>query len=117
MTEYALILISTVLVNNFVLVKFLGLCPFIGVTKKTSSAFGMGIAVTFVMTLASVVTWLLYSHILLPNGLADRYRTRDHGPARRGLQGRHVREQPDTGIMAGEERRARKRWRSRREAI
>ena len=53
------IAISIALVNNMVLSRFLGLCPFIGVTKKTSSAFGMGIAVTFVMTMASVATWLL----------------------------------------------------------
>ena len=59
------------LVNNFVLSQFLGLCPFIGVTKKTSSAFGMGLAVTFVMTLASVVTWAIYHGLLLPNGLED----------------------------------------------
>ncbi len=59
------IAISISLVNNMVLAKFLGLCPFIGVTKKTSSAFGMGIAVTFVMTLASLATWLLYNYVLV----------------------------------------------------
>ena len=60
------IILSVVLVNNFVLAKFLGLCPFIGVSQKTESAVGMGMAVTFVMTMASVVTWLLYNYILLP---------------------------------------------------
>ena len=54
------------LVNNFVLAQFLGLCPFIGVTKKTSSAFGMGLAVTFVMTMASIVTYSLYTWLLVP---------------------------------------------------
>ncbi|MEO5344622.1 MAG: electron transport complex subunit RsxA, partial [Gammaproteobacteria bacterium SHHR-1] len=49
MQEYALILIGTILVNNFVLVKFLGLCPFMGVSKKLETAFGMGLATTFVL--------------------------------------------------------------------
>jgi len=60
------IAISISLVNNMVLSRFLGLCPFIGVTKKTSSAFGMGVAVTFVMTMASVATWFLYTYFLQP---------------------------------------------------
>jgi len=59
------------LANNFVLGQFLGLCPFIGVTKKTSSAFGMGVAVTFVMTMASVVTYCIYEYLLVPYGLVD----------------------------------------------
>ena len=58
------IAVSVSLVHNMVLSRFLGLCPFIGVTKKTSSAFGMGVAVTFVMTMASVVTWLLFTYVL-----------------------------------------------------
>jgi electron transport complex protein RnfA len=66
MTEYALILIGTVLVNNFVLVKFLGLCPFMGVSKKLETAFGMGLATTFVMTLSSVLAWLVNTYILVP---------------------------------------------------
>ena len=69
------IAISISLVNNMVLSKFLGLCPFIGVTKKTSSAVGMGIAVTFVMTMTSVVTWLLYTYVLQRFGLTDVLRT------------------------------------------
>ena len=60
------IAIYVTLVSNFVLAQFLGLCPFIGVTRRTSSAFGMGLAVTFVMTLASVVTWFIYYYLLLP---------------------------------------------------
>ena len=60
------IAVSISLVNNMVLARFLGLCPFIGVTRKTSSALGMGIAVTFVMTMASVATWLLYTYVLNP---------------------------------------------------
>ncbi|NOQ69843.1 MAG: electron transport complex subunit RsxA, partial [Gammaproteobacteria bacterium] len=54
MTEYALILLSTILVNNFVLVKFLGLCPFMGVSRKLETAIGMALATTFVLTLSSV---------------------------------------------------------------
>ncbi len=74
MTEYALILVGTVLVNNFVLVKFLGLCPFMGVSKKLETAFGMGLATTFVMTLSSVLAWLVNAYILVPLGI-DYLRT------------------------------------------
>lgn len=66
MSEYVLILISTVLVNNFVLVKFLGLCPFMGVSKKTDAAIGMGLATTFVMTLSSVLSYLINTYLLVP---------------------------------------------------
>lgn len=69
MQEYMLILISTVLVNNFVLVKFLGLCPFMGVSKKTDAALGMGLATTFVMTLSSVLSYIIYTYLLHPFGL------------------------------------------------
>jgi electron transport complex protein RnfA len=62
--DYFAIAIGAIFVNNFVLARFLGLCPFIGVSKKTDAALGMGLAVTFVMTLASVVTWLLYKFLL-----------------------------------------------------
>jgi electron transport complex protein RnfA len=58
------IVIGNILVTNFVLARFLGLCPFIGVSKRTSSAFGMGMAVTFVMTMASFITYLLYAYVL-----------------------------------------------------
>jgi len=61
-----IIAVYVALVNNFVLAQFLGLCPFIGVTKKTSSAFGMGLAVTFVMTMASVVTFCIFTYFLHP---------------------------------------------------
>lgn len=64
------ILISMVFVSNFVLARFLGLCPFIGVTKRTDSAFGMGMAVTFVMTMASAVTWLIHRYVLMPQSLS-----------------------------------------------
>lgn len=64
--EIAFIIVSVVFVNNFVLAKFLGLCPFLGVSQKTSSAMGMGVAVTFVMTLSSAITWIVYNYILLP---------------------------------------------------
>lgn len=69
MTEYALILISTILVNNFVLVKFLGLCPFMGVSKKLDTAVGMGLATTFVLTLSSVSSYLVHAYLLVPLGL------------------------------------------------
>ena len=61
------IVIGNILVSNFILARFLGLCPFIGVSKKSSSAFGMGMAVTFVMTLASFITYLLYAYVLTAN--------------------------------------------------
>jgi electron transport complex protein RnfA len=69
MTEYLLILVSTVLVNNFVLVKFLGLCPFMGVSRKVETATGMGLATTFVLTLSSVTAYLIDTFILAPLGL------------------------------------------------
>lgn len=69
MTEYALILVGTVLVNNFVLVKFLGLCPFMGVSKKLETAIGMGLATTFVLTLSAVTSWLVNEYLLLPLGI------------------------------------------------
>jgi electron transport complex, RnfABCDGE type, A subunit len=69
MTEYALILVSTVLVNNFVLVKFLGLCPFMGVSRKLETALGMGLATTFVLTLSSVCAYLTNEYLLAPLGI------------------------------------------------
>ena len=66
MTEYALILVSTVLVNNFVLVKFLGLCPFMGVSRKLETATGMGLATTFVLTLSSICSYLVNEYLLVP---------------------------------------------------
>ncbi|GGY43875.1 electron transport complex subunit A [Bacterioplanes sanyensis] len=66
MTEYLLILISTILVNNFVLVQFLGLCPFMGVSNKLETAIGMGAATTFVLTLASVCSYLVHNYLLIP---------------------------------------------------
>ena len=66
MTEFILILLSTILVNNFVLVQFLGLCPFMGVSGKLETAIGMSMATTFVLTLASILSYLTYQYILLP---------------------------------------------------
>ncbi len=66
MTSFVLILISTILVNNFVLVKFLGLCPFMGVSKKLETALGMGLATTFVLTLASFFSYLVDAYLLIP---------------------------------------------------
>jgi len=59
-------IIGAVFVSNFLLTRFLGLCPFVGVSKDSDSALGMGMAVIFVMTLASLVTWLVYMYILVP---------------------------------------------------
>ncbi|WP_133406697.1 electron transport complex subunit RsxA [Parashewanella tropica] len=70
MTEYLLLLVGTVLVNNFVLVKFLGLCPFMGVSSKLESAIGMSMATTFVLTLASVLSYLVNLYLLIPFDLA-----------------------------------------------
>jgi len=61
-----LIFISAAVVNNFVLTYFLGLCPFVGVSKRLSSAVSMGMAVTFVMTISAAVTWLIYNLLLVP---------------------------------------------------
>ncbi len=69
MTALFLIIISTVFVNNFVLARFLGLCPFMGVSRKIETAIGMGMAVVFVMTVASAVTWNIQSFILTPFNL------------------------------------------------
>jgi Na+-translocating ferredoxin:NAD+ oxidoreductase subunit A len=69
MTEYALILISTIWVNNFLLVKFLGLCPFMGVSRKLETAIGMGLATTFVLTLSAISSSLVNDWILVPLGL------------------------------------------------
>lgn len=69
MTKLASIMFSMMLVNNYVLVKFLGICPFLGVSKKLDSSVGMSVAVTFVMVMATAVTWPIYTYLLLPNGL------------------------------------------------
>lgn len=69
MTEYLLILVSTILVNNFVLVQFLGLCPFMGVSNKLETAMGMSFATTFVLTLSSVCAYLVYTYLLEPFNL------------------------------------------------
>ena len=67
--ELILILMAGVLVNNYVLQQFLGICPFLGVSKKLNQASGMGIAVTFVMLCATAVTWPLYTYVLVPQKL------------------------------------------------
>lgn len=69
MTEFLLLLIGTVLVNNFVLVKFLGLCPFMGVSSKLETAMGMSMATTFVLTLASATSYLVETYLLAPLGI------------------------------------------------
>jgi electron transport complex protein RnfA len=69
MTEYLLLLLSTALVNNVVLVRFLGLCPFMGISKKVDTAVSMGMATTFVMTMASASCWMLEHWLLIPLGI------------------------------------------------
>ncbi len=69
MAEYILIVIGAVLVNNFVLTRFLGICPFLGVSRKLPTALGMCGAVVFVMTSASAVTWTVHHKLLVPLGL------------------------------------------------
>ena len=66
---FATILLSTVFINNYVLSRFLGLCPFLGVSRKLDSALGMGLAVIFVMTLTSFIMYPLYRYVLLPYGI------------------------------------------------
>ncbi len=70
MTDLILILVGTVLVNNFVLVRFLGLCPFMGVSRNLEAAFGMSLATAFVLTLSSAVSYLLHQYVLVPLELA-----------------------------------------------
>jgi len=67
--EYLLIFISAIFVNNIVLAQFLGICPFLGVSKRIDTSLGMSAAVAFVMVLATIVTWLMQKYILDPNGL------------------------------------------------
>jgi electron transport complex protein RnfA len=67
--EIILIFLSSAIVNNFVLAYFLGICPFVGVSSKLSSAFSMGMATTFVMVITAIVTWLIYNLILIPYNL------------------------------------------------
>jgi len=70
MLEFLMIIVSAVFINNFVVVQFLGICPFLGVSKDFKSALGMGIAVTFVMTLTCLITYPIYTYILVPLDIA-----------------------------------------------
>ena len=67
--SYIIMIIAAILVNNIVLAQFLGICPFLGVSKKVDTAAGMGMAVAFVMLLATLVTWPVYYFVLVPYGL------------------------------------------------
>ena len=69
MTKMLMIAFMMIFTSNYVLVQFIGICPFLGVSKKLDSCFGMSGAVIFVMTLASAVTWLIYKYIMVPNHL------------------------------------------------
>ena len=68
-TTYFAIIIGSIFVNNVVLAQFLGICPFLGVSSKVETSLGMGAAVTFVMALSSLVTWLIQTYILVPLGI------------------------------------------------
>ena len=69
MGNFLMIIIMAVFVNNFILVQFLGICPFLGVSKQTNNALGMGLAVTLVMTMTCLITYPIYQFILVPLGL------------------------------------------------
>jgi electron transport complex protein RnfA len=73
MSTVFLVFMGAVLVNNFVLAQFLGICPFLGVSRKTGTAFGMGVAVIFVMALASAATFVAYNFVLVPLGISYLY--------------------------------------------
>ena len=66
MNTFLVILIGQILINNYVMCQFYGICPFLGVSKKVDTALGMGMAVTFVITLASFITWMVQNFILVP---------------------------------------------------
>ena len=69
MAQFIMIIVSAVFINNFVVVQFLGICPFLGVSKDFKSALGMGLAVTFVMTITCLITYPIYTFILVPLGI------------------------------------------------
>ena len=69
MAEYLTLFVSAVVINNFVLTKFLGLCIFFGISKNLSASAGMGVAVTAVMTMSSILAWIVYNFVLAPLGL------------------------------------------------
>jgi electron transport complex protein RnfA len=66
MGEFLLLMVSAILVNNILLLRFLGNCPFLGVSRRMDTATGMGLAVIFVLTLAGMITWLVYHYLLVP---------------------------------------------------
>lgn len=67
LAKFFTISIMAILIENYIFVKFLGICPFLGVSKRTDTALGMGLAVIFTMTLSSAITWLVYNYILFPH--------------------------------------------------
>jgi electron transport complex protein RnfA len=69
MGEFLLLMVSAILVNNILLIRFLGNCPFLGVSRSMDTATGMGLAVIFVLTLAGMITWLVHHYVLVPLGL------------------------------------------------
>ena len=71
--DLILLVLAAIFVNNYVLAQFLGICPFLGVSKKVDTAAGMGMAVIFVMTFASAAAWLVYNLILVPLGITFLY--------------------------------------------
>jgi electron transport complex protein RnfA len=66
LSQIMILAVGAIFINNFVLAKFLGICPYLGVSKKLDSALGMGMAVIFVMTMASAITWLIQTYLLVP---------------------------------------------------
>ena len=96
MSHYLFILVGAVLVNNVVLVKILGLCPFMGVSKKLETAYGMGAATTFVLTMATGASYIIDHYLLVPFGL-EYLRTAPHVVHRVVLHG-FV--HPDTQVLA-----------------
>lgn len=69
MKEFFVILLTAIIIENFVLQQFLGICPFLGVSKKIRNALGMGMAVILIMVSATAITWPIYKYILVPNGI------------------------------------------------
>ena len=86
-TTILLVSVSVILVNNFVFSKFLGLCPYVGVSKDRQSAIGMGLAVIFVMTMASVASWSIYHFFLYPSQANLLYKMFGNSPDQLGVSG------------------------------
>ena len=91
MTELFVILVATVLVNNFVLMRFLGLCPFMGVSRNLEAATGMSLATAFVLTLSSATAYLLHVHVIVPLDLGPQLQNPSRGFGLSHLTAAHLR--------------------------